>query len=273
MKILVPIDFTTVTENALRYAISLPPCRVINLFHVAGNEKEIVPATGQLQILKNKYSSGFSGAINISVQVGNIFDQIGGEALKLQCDLIVMGTHGVKGMQHFLGSRAMKVITNSKTPYIVVQHKSYEPVKNILVPVDFTRESKQVLPVLVSLARMFGAVLHLMPQKTGKDEFVKNKIMNNLAYYKNVLDENQCAYTVLNHEFSFEKRYRDIMKEVSTLNPQLIVAAIDPKVDVADYMMGIEEQKIVANDAGIPVLCINIKHFTRFTGSIFEGSA
>jgi hypothetical protein len=53
----------------------------------------------------------------------------------------------------------------------------------------------------------------------------------------------------------------------------MIVTAIDPKVDVADYIMGVEEQKIVANEAQIPVLCINIRSFTKFTGSIFEGSA
>jgi nucleotide-binding universal stress UspA family protein len=273
MKLLVPIDFTPVTENALRYAIQLPTAQEIILFHVVSSAGETKGSTGKLEELSSKYASTFSGKIECHVTVGNIFDHIGEEALNNKCDLIIMGTHGVKGMQHLVGSRAMRVITNSKTPYIVVQNNPYEAVKRILVPVDFTKEGKQVLPILVSIAQLFGATLSLLPQKTGRDEFIRNKVDNNLSYFKSVFETNRCQFELLSSEFTYEKRYKEIMKAAREINPQMIVSAIDPSVDVADYIMGVDEQKMVANEDGIPVLCINIRQFTRFTGSIFEGSA
>ena len=273
MKILVPIDFTPVTENALKYALLLPPSKEVVLFHVVNAQAEVSKAEQKLKDLGDNYRNTYKGQIDFSVKTGNIFDHIGEEALHQKADIIVMGTHGVKGMQHIVGSKAMKVITNSKTPYIVVQNKSFEEIKNILVPVDFTRESKQVLPFLVTIANIFGAKLQLLRQSYSKDEFIKNKIDNNLAYFKSVLDSNNCKYEMLTNEFSFDKRYKSILSEATSLKTNMIVTAIDPKVDVADFIMGVEEQKIVANEAQIPVLCINIRHFTKFTGSIFEGSA
>jgi len=273
MKILIPIDFTPVTENALSYALQLPPAKEVVLFHVVNSESEIESASEKLNEMADQYRSGFNGSMFVSVRTGNIFDHIGEEALNQKADIIVMGTHGVKGLQHVLGSRAMKVITNSKTPYIVVQNKPFSQIKNILVPVDFTKESKQVLPFLVALANAFNAKLLLLRQKNSKDEFIRNKIDNNIAYYKSVLEENQCSYELLNAEFTFEKRYKSIVAEATSAGADMIVTAIDPKVDVANYIMGVEEQKIVANEIQLPVLCINIRHFTRFTGSIFDGSA
>ncbi|HMT27673.1 MAG TPA: universal stress protein [Bacteroidia bacterium] len=273
MKILVPIDFTPVTENALSYALQLSPSKKVVLFHVVNSAKEIASAEAKLNDLISKYKSKFSGELSALVHVGNIFETIGEAAIEVVADLIVMGTHGVKGMQHIVGSKAMKVITNSKTPYIVVQHKPFKEIKNILVPVDFTRESKQILPFLVSLAKVFNADLQLIRQSHSKDEFIKNKIDNNLSYFRGMLESEGCKFTMSENEFSYDSRYKGILKEAVALDSDLIVTAIDPALDVANYIMGVEEQKIVANEAQIPVLCINIKNFMKQSGNIFEATA
>jgi len=273
MKILVPIDFTPVTENALHYAIQLSPCKKVVLFHVVNAAKEVASAEAKLQTLIAKYTPQFKGELTLLVNIGNIFDNIGEAAIAEKSDLIVMGTHGVKGLQHIVGSKAMKVITNSQTPYIVVQNKPYTEIKNILVPVDFTRESKQILPFLISLAKVFNANLQLIRQSNSKDEFIKNKIDNNLSYFKSVLESDGIKYVITENEFSYDSRYKGILKEAVTLNSDLIVTAIDPAMDVANYIMGVEEQKIVANEAQIPVLCINIRNFMKQSGNIFEATA
>ena len=54
MKILVPLDFTPVTENALSYAIGLTDVlgvTNITLFHVTASEKETTEATDKLNQL------------------------------------------------------------------------------------------------------------------------------------------------------------------------------------------------------------------------------
>lgn len=271
MKILVPIDFTLVTENALKYALSLTDTlgvKNITLFHVVSSEKETSGASQKLQTLIEKYKLQTTATVESEIRPGNIFDMIGKTATELKASLIVMGTHGIKGMQHIIGSRAMRVITNSKTPYIVVQQKAFRPIKKILIPIDFTKEVKQLLPLLQTLNEKFNASFSLITQEA-KDEFIQDKIHNNLAYFKSFLSQNNITYSVIGTYHS-SSRYKDVLHHATGADVDLIVTTIDPETNITDYIMGVEEQKIVANESQIPVLCLNIKHFMNRKGNVFE---
>ncbi len=271
MKILVPIDFTPVTENALTYAVGLSatlPVSCIVLFHVVPSAREAGKAAAELDNLAGRYKDRAPVAFETDVRPGNIFDLIGKTAADLGASLIVMGTHGIKGMQRLIGSRAMKVITQSETPYIVIQHEPFRPIRKILLPVDYTREAKQMLPLLQSLNERFKASICLVRQES-KDEFIDDKIRNNMGYFKAFLDENGIPYSLAG-SFQPGSKYKDVMREAGREGCDLLVTTIDPETNITDYIMGVEEQKLVANEAQIPVLCINIKHFMKRKGGIFE---
>ncbi len=270
MKILVPIDFTPVTENALKYALGLTsilPVTNIILFHVVNSEKDVTLAVGNLNALIQKYKDESKVVLESFVKPGNIFDQIGSTAAELSTSLIVMGTHGIKGMQHIIGSKAMKVITQSRTPYIVVQKLPFREVKNILIPVDYTKEIKQLLPLVEKLNEKFKATLMLIKQKSN-DEFINNKINNNLVYFKSFLNDSNIRFTE-SGSYSSSSKYKDVLAEANKSGVDLIVTTIDPETNITDYIMGVEEQKLVANESQIPVLCVNIKYFMKGT-SFFE---
>jgi len=271
MKILVPIDFTEVTENALRYAIGLGdtlPVDKITLFHVVSSEKDAPLAQSNLNKLIEKYKGQSKATLDSSVMPGNIFDKIGKAAVDQDAALIIMGTHGIKGMQHIIGSRAMKVITQSETPYIVVQQKPYKKIERIMVPVDSSKEGKQLLPLLDKLNKKFAASMLLVKQ-TSKDEFLNNKIRNNLSHFKAYLSEGGTPHSE-SGAFASSSKYKDVLQEAKSATPDLLVTTIDPETDITDYVMGVEEQKLVANELQIPVLCVNIKHFMNRKGGIFE---
>jgi nucleotide-binding universal stress UspA family protein len=271
MKILVPIDFTPVTENALQFALGLAEtlgAEGIVLFHVVAAEKDAPPAEENLHRMAARFRDKTRAQLECKVLAGHIFDRIGKAAAALACSLIVMGTHGIKGMQRLVGSRAMKVITQSETPYIVVQHKPYRPIRKILVPVDYTREVKQLLPLLQSLNRRFQAAI-LLARQESKDAFIEDKIRNNLGYFKSFFDENKVPYTLAGTYLAGSK-YKDVMAEADRAGADLLVATIDPETNITDYIMGVEEQKLVANESQIPVLCVNIRHFMMRKGGIFE---
>lgn len=270
MKILVPIDFTDVTENALKYAIGLAgslSVESIILFHVVPSEKDVSKAQASLDNLEEKYKDA-GVTIETHIRPGNIFDLIGKSAGDLEASLIVMGTHGIKGMQRIIGSKAMRVITNSETPYIVVQHKPYHEIRKILIPVDYTREAKQMLPLLLSLNERFRAEICLVPQQAS-DEFIDDKIRNNMGYFKSFLDDNGIRFAVAG-SFNTKTKYKDVLREAGTLDADMVVTAIDPETDITDYIMGVEEQKLVANESQIPVMCVNIKHFMSRKGNVFD---
>ena len=264
MKVLVPIDFTPIAENALKYAVGLTDIlslKNIVLFHVVPSEKDAASAIKNLHALIEKYKNQTHAVIESDVRPGNIFDQIGSTAKELKASLIIMATHGIKGMQHLVGSRAMKVITHSETPYIVIQKLPYKEIKKILIPVDYTKEIKQLVPLVESLNEKFKAALFFTKQKSN-DEFVNNKINNNLNYIKANLKDKNIAVTETG-TYSLSSKYKEVLAQANTSGADLIVTTIDPETNITDYIMGVEEQKLVANESQIPVLCINIKHFMK----------
>lgn len=85
-------------------------------------------------------------------------------ASEFQPDLIVICTHGRGGMRDvFFGSIAQQVVARGRTPLLLIKPGG-PPFKldQLLVPLDPDRIHGQSLPVSESLARIFGAEVHLL---------------------------------------------------------------------------------------------------------------
>jgi nucleotide-binding universal stress UspA family protein len=84
-----------------------------------------------------------------------------------QMDLIVMGTHGRRGLGYlFLGSVAEEVTRFARRPVYTIREEKpaipVEQVNRILVPVDLSRFSKQALHYANELCKDYGAVLEVL---------------------------------------------------------------------------------------------------------------
>ncbi|UPT67543.1 MAG: universal stress protein [Sphingobacteriales bacterium JAD_PAG50586_3] len=196
--ILVPHDFSAVADSAVNYAIELAKLfhNEIYLLHIveAGllESKSSVEKDEQESLEKlNAIAAGITakGAkATALIKRGSIFEMIGETADELDTNLVVMGTHGVKGLQFITGSRAIRVITSSSAPFVVVQQKPLpaQGFKNIVLPLDLTAETKAKLPWAVYLGKNFGATFHLFV-KEEKDEFLAKHVSNNLAFAESFL--------------------------------------------------------------------------------------
>ncbi len=82
-------------------------------------------------------------------------------------DLIVMGTHGRRGLGHlFLGSVAEEVVRLSSCPVLTIREREApapaEVMKRILVPIDFSEHAQQELVYAKAIAAFYGARLQLL---------------------------------------------------------------------------------------------------------------
>lgn len=82
-------------------------------------------------------------------------------------DLVVMGTHGRRGVDRLLiGSVAEDVVRTVQCPTLTVREEASVPpgqaVRRILVPMDFSESSRLALDHAKELAMTYGAEIHLL---------------------------------------------------------------------------------------------------------------
>ena len=88
------------------------------------SNNEVIPNQVKLKKLIENIEAPKGVSFSVNVCVGTIFEEIGKTASKQAAQLIIMGTHGATGLQKLFGSNAMKVITSSNTPFLIVQKNS-----------------------------------------------------------------------------------------------------------------------------------------------------
>ena len=184
-KILVPIDFTKVSDIAIEHALLMGKTILANihLIHIVENKKQVSEARLKLDAMKDRVRVENGVEIHTHVRIGNIFEDIDKAATEMDAALIIMGSHGARGMQFLTGSRALKIVTESSIPFIVVQERTIRQhgYHRLVVPLDLHKETKQKLSAVRDVAKYFNSKVYLIsPNET--DEFLKNQLDRNMNY-------------------------------------------------------------------------------------------
>ncbi len=252
----VPHDFSNVADIALNHAISTAENikAEIILLHVVSKAKEIEHAEKQLNEIINKQNTNVKLIPN--VRMGNIFEDIGDFAAEKHAELIFMGTHGIQGWQHLTGSNALKVISNSNVPFVIVQEKAKQDstYKNIIVPLDLNKETKQKLAVVADLAAYFQSKVHLItPDET--DDFLKRQINANIAFANTFFEQRNIEVTTkLAPTNSFDK---EVVKLATQIDADLIAFMNMNKNNLLGVVSAGSETYLLNNESKIPVLVVN----------------
>ena len=182
-RILCPTDFSETSAHAIVHATAIARWygASLTVLHVYDAVLTSIPGMpirsneipeAELSRIREKMSASCVAATAAGVQVevvvatGDAAAAILGRAGQLSADLIVIGTHGLSGFEHFmLGSVAEKVLRKARCTVLTVPPhaaSSQLPFKRILCAVDFSEWSLRALVLARSLAKESGARLTLM---------------------------------------------------------------------------------------------------------------
>jgi nucleotide-binding universal stress UspA family protein len=256
--IMVTWDFTEKNVYAIEHAVQMSSMikGEIAVVHIVKKEDEIPDAKKRMaEEVKKRFPDP---AINFSfvVRSGSIFHTIGELATELNALVVVMGTHGIVGMQKFLGSWALKVIASSKAPFIVVQESPRaEGMKNIVLPINYKRETKECVTWTHFFARKFGSHFHLFRAKYQDSNFKKGLDSNMFfitKYFANKSIHYESQVSVGEDNFG-----KETIQYAKKVDADAIMLMTTRDIGFTDYVMGAQEQYIIANSERIPVICIN----------------
>lgn len=254
---IVPHDFTSAGDVALDHAIATAKSVDAQIFilHVVGKEKNIAEAERNLaSLIEGRKEAGVELIPN--VRIGNIFEDISEFAAEHHAELIFMGTHGAHGWQYLIGSRALKVITSSSVPFIVVQEKGIKPTgyDDIVVPMDLNKETKQKLTIVAELATYFNSRVHVItPDET--DDFLRHQVKANIQFANKFFTERGIEITTTVAPSSgFDK---EVVKHAVQIDADLIAIMNLNRNNFLGTITANYEQYIITNDAKIPALVVN----------------
>ena len=281
--IVVPWDFTHVAEHALAHAVKISRMvkNDICLLHIvdAGIKPQVQgEKMSLLKKIAEENSRKYNTIIIAAIEKGTIFTAIGDYVnqkdvkpeFQKEISLVVMGTHGMKGMQKLTGSWALKVIVKSTVPFIVVQDPpvDQERYHNIVFPVDFRTENKEKTRMAIFMGKYFDSKMHLLVT-TSSDQSLMKKTKTNLNFAIKYLIQNNIDYQI--HEVARGNFAQQTLDFAQKINADLLLIVTTKNITFADYMVGASEQYIIANSSKIPVCCVNPKASFASTAQFMGG--
>jgi len=265
--VLIPTDFSEVCENAIRHGVELAKSLrySVYLLHVVNKETksmlkkedlDISYIESRLKTYKDTFESEYKVPIETKYLEGSIFNEINAVATDIKANLMVLGTHGKKGLQHLFGSFALKVVLESPVPVIVVQHKTFgEGYKNIVFPVSNDVEPRQKVQWAKLIAGLFNARIHLF-RSMEKDSVMNNRLDIIMRQITDIFDESGIDYTIKVAEKPGD--FADQVLSYAVLNhAQMIMIMTRPNVDIPGFSLSSWDERLMFSDAQIPVMCIN----------------
>lgn len=271
-KLLVPTDFTDVAHSAIQHAVKF--AAIINaevvLLHVVKSRDEVNHAKEKLET-ETSLGKSFNNSCSFKtvVRIGNIFDDIGDVASELGISLIFMGTHGASRWQKIKGSDALKVITNSPVPMIIVQEKLMTDTgyNHIVVPLDLNIETKQKIELVAKIAQYFDSQVHIITLDEN-DDFAKNKLKANQIWASNYLEEKN-----VKHSSHLVEKGHSLAEGIFKISVKVDADLIAIMNLQDDSILGILEnsfqEDIVGNKLMVPVLCVNPNSVTKSSFTFF----
>jgi len=150
---LVPIDFSSASENAAKYALDLTRDAAgveIILYHVyssisfatltdrdEGSRKKVTDA--ELTTLGNTLNTSENQTIKIESEEGSFIDNVSKYVLSNHVDMVIMGITGSSRIsQVFMGTNTLNVIRHISTPVMIIPPDAkFTGIKNMLFVSDF----------------------------------------------------------------------------------------------------------------------------------------
>jgi len=278
-KILVPTDFSEISICAVDYAAHIAHVTgaeliLLHVFEpgeqkVKGKSKAVMSEelergiNEQLEEVKANNRRLWGLRLQSKVTYGKIHLEIIREARKEKVDLVVMGTHGASGLSDltklFLGSNAYRTVSRAPCPVLTVHTlKKNIHFKDIILPIDSTRESKRKVDLAIHWARLFNSTIHLLSLTAFLNEFSleskKLKILS--AEIEQKLKKEKIPF---HSRLIRGKSISGSVIDYARKNNADLIFIVTGKEYAISEILGASAQKNIITDSPVPVLSLHFK--------------
>jgi nucleotide-binding universal stress UspA family protein len=253
-KILVPYDFSELSDYAVKHAVQIAKITESSLvfLHIIPNLIYEMEALQKLQLVADGISKKYGIHVDSKIRPGRVSTAIKTVAEMLDVFLVVMKTQKPKGKEKLFGTRAVRVMVGSRIPFMLIQAPPKRlALRRIVFPIDFRKENKEKLGWIGNLSRFYISTIYLV--RPNAHDYI---IRNNVEFAKRFLEGRNINYEII----TAKSRYnitQETLDFANQINAELILIILSKNITVAKAMLGLKDQYYISNDYKIPVMCIN----------------
>lgn len=265
---LIPSDFSPVSGDALQLGINLAKHNdgSVLMLHFVDKKAAVKDSRDKLAELIAALPEADRALVTTRVLVGNVYDSIAMASELVSASLIVMGTHGAKGLQKLFGSHALRLVSSTSVPFLITQGgKTSGKISHIVMPYYFKKESIQIANFAGYIAKQFDATIHLVGSLPN-DEWISEKTHSNQLVLRKFFTDHHIRHELIN--LPLKKTYeKELLDYAESVNADLI--AVSYHVESLLPTMHSFVQELIENDKQIPVLTVNTEDLTITSGYFF----
>lgn len=192
---------------------------------------------------------------------GSVYEKVNEVADMVNARMIVMGTSGGHGnalRRRFIGSNAFRVVREASVPVITIKGKHHrDGCKNIVVPLDLTKETREKVTKAIEYAKLYGADIRIVSVLFSTDEFIVNRLTRQLSQVKGVIEKAGVNVTaeIIKGVRGDESLGQIVVDYANKVEGDLLLIMTQQEVDFTPAFLGSAAQEVI-NKSEIPVLSI-----------------
>jgi nucleotide-binding universal stress UspA family protein len=273
--IIVGIDFSETSLNALEHAVSLslrlkskltllfvvsPDAKLLedidkdkksNIVDIA--EKKMKELVVQCQRVLPK------GNVKHKIRIGKVSQEINAEAKEQGDAIIIVGTHGCSGFEELIiGSTAFRIINQSDYPIITIRGgvDICRDLISILVVIDDTRETLQKLKIAAPLAKAFNAKVEIMGFYPAQYKNIKDTIDAYVHRAEVYLTERDVRFTSTFVESA--EKIKAVLNFAKSKDVNLIIVMKEVELNGENVFVLAPFSEKIVNRSPIPILTVKV---------------
>jgi len=259
-KIIVPTDLTVTANQAIRQAsvIALKEKATLVLLYIMENRSASSPGIEKSLILQaNNIREQTGLECEIIMKEGSVIGTIPGMTRQDDWDLMVIGTHGIKGVWEMLtGPDILKLVTRIPIPVLVVKENAthVEEFIRIVLPVSSHQSILPAIEAVLFFTRLYNVEVHLYSINKAGFEWPKQLLVNLDETIKKFEAEGVRYKRIKEDQNSYSIGYaKQTLKYAESVHADSICVMSVPSKEYY-YFAQSDKETLILNEFNIPVL-------------------
>jgi nucleotide-binding universal stress UspA family protein len=268
-EIIVGVDFSEGSLNALKYAIHLAqrfdfnvtmiyvdkPYNPLSVYKEDEEHRKEIHTRFEEILKENAPTLG--ERLKYKIRTGKVYEEIAMYAKANNAALIIVGTHGISGYEElWIGSNANRIVSIAPCPVITIRQNfpvSGGPTR-ILLPIDRTPDTTLKVPVVLPFAKAFDAHIVLLKLFLTNLPTLKKRVNTTAEKVIEEIKKMKLSYTV--REKIIMNLTSDLLNVIEEEKCDLIAISTEQYNQEVLTILGEAAQQVV-NVSPIPVLSVH----------------